>query len=173
MNTIPTQTLEDWHAIYKQTYEKKPGHFQGRSLKAHIGNITNLIYNSNIETCLDYGCGPAWCWKEYNLRDLWKLRKAAFFDPGVEEFASRPQVPRDLVICIDVMEHIPEHLIDEVLDDINKLATKAVYFAISTRTSSKKLYDGETPAHITVRPESWWREKLKRIDKLVVVYFQV
>lgn len=165
-------TLEDWHAIYKRTYEEKPGHFRGWSLKAHIGNLTNLIHNSNIESCLDYGCGPAACWTEYNLRELWGLRKAAFFDPGVEQFAARPKVPRDLVICIDVMEHVPEHLVDEVLDDINALATKVVYFAISTRTSSKKLYDNETPAHVTVKPESWWREKLKRIDKLVIVHFQ-
>jgi hypothetical protein len=165
-------TLEDWHAIYKRTYDEKPGHFRGRSLQKHIGNLTSLIRDSNIETCLDYGCGPATCWTEFNLRSLWGLRKAAFFDPGVEEFAARPQVARDLVICIDVMEHIPEHLVDQVLEEIDSLTNKVAYFAISTRTSSKKLYDNVTPAHVTVKPEIWWQDKLKNMNKLVIARFE-
>jgi len=110
----------------------------------YVFDIGQLIKFSNITTAIDYGCGKARAWKNYNLKQLWKLHDVQLYDPGVDEYALKPATPRDLVICTDVMEHIPEHLVDEVLADICRLANKAVFLNICTRPASKLLVMDQT-----------------------------
>jgi hypothetical protein len=165
-----TQTLADSYDVYKQTHEKHPDYFAGFSIMEYVFEIGELIKHSNITSAIDYGCGKARAWSQYNLQQLWKLHQVTFFDPGVEQYAIKPYIPRDLVICTDVMEHVPEHLVDEVLADINHLAKKAIFLNISTRPASKILVDG-TNAHATVKPAPWWQKKLDAIDKLVIVHY--
>ncbi len=136
----------------------------------YVFDIGQLIKFSNITTAIDYGCGKARAWKQYNLKQFWRLQDVQLYDPGVAEYALKPHTARDLVICTDVMEHIPEHLVDEVLADIFRLANKAVFLNISTRPASKRLVDGSN-AHATVRPAAWWQAKLNQMDKLVIVRF--
>jgi hypothetical protein len=136
----------------------------------YVFDIGHLIKHSNITTAIDYGCGKARAWKQYDLKLLWKLHEVHLYDPGVAKYAIKPIAPRDLVICTDVMEHVPEHLVDEVLVDICSLANKAVFFNISTRPASKTLVDGSN-AHATVKPIQWWQSKIDKFDKFVMVRY--
>lgn len=70
--------------------------------------------------------------------------------------------------CTDVMEHIPEDLVDIVLQNI-LTAAQRVFFSISTRPDSwgQKLIGDDL--HVTVKPYEWWLEKFKA--KNVVVYY--
>lgn len=163
-------TLDESNDLYRQTHEKHPDYFAGFSIMEYVFDIGELIKHSNITTALDYGCGKARAWKQYNLRHLWKLHEVAFYDPGVAEFANMPGNKRDIVLCIDVLEHVPEHLIDEVLDNLDRLSKKAIFLNICTRPASKTLVDGSN-AHATVKPASWWQSKLDRINKLVIVHY--
>lgn len=163
------QTLQDSHELYKQTHQAHSDYFAGYSIMEYVYDIGELIKHSNITTAVDYGCGKARAWNQYNLTELWKLHSAFLYDPGVPEFSSRP-IAGDLVICIDVLEHVPEHLVDEVLADINSLANKAIFLNISTRPANKLLVDG-TNAHATVKPAHWWQRKIDRIDKLVITHY--
>lgn len=61
--------------------------------------------------------------------------------------------------CTDVMEHIPPHLVDRVLDNC-LLACQKVYFQISTVDDVMGGMVGH-PLHLTVQPHSWWLEKFK------------
>ena len=167
---MSTQTLKQSHEVYRQTHEKYPEFFAGYSIMEYVFEIGNIIKHTNISTVIDYGCGKARAWKEYNLQRLWNLRDVQLYDPGVEQYALKPYTPRDLVICTDVLEHVPEHLVDEVLGDISKLATKAIFFNVSTRLASKTLVDG-TNAHATVKPAAWWQKKFDAMDKLVFVHY--
>lgn len=162
------QTLEQSHEVYRHTHEKYPSYFAGFSLATYISEIGTLIKHSNIKTVLDYGCGKAQAWKQYNLRHQWQLQEVGFYDPGVTEFSRRPERTYDLVICTDVMEHVPEHLVRGVLEHIKSLATKVVFFNISTRIAGKVLTDG-TNAHATVKPKLWWEEQLTCIDKRLII----
>ena len=165
-----TQTLQDSHELYRLTHEQHPDYFAGYSIMEYVFDIGQLIKYSNITTAIDYGCGKARAWKNNNLKALWKLQDIQLYDPGVEEYAIKPYTPRDLVICTDVMEHVPEHLVDEVLADICRLAKKAVFLNISTRPASKLLVDGSN-AHATVKPAAWWQAKINKLDKLVIVRY--
>ena len=165
-----TQTLQDSNELYRKTHEAHPDYFAGYSIMEYVFEIGTLIKFSNINTVIDYGCGKARAWEQYKLKQLWKLRDVQLYDPGVHEYAVKPLVARDLVICTDVMEHVPEHLVDEVLVDICRLANKAVFLNISTRPASKLLVDGSN-AHATVKPAAWWQTKIDKLNKLIIVKY--
>jgi hypothetical protein len=64
----------------------------------------------------------------------------------------------DYAFCCDVMEHIPEEKVDEVLDRIAACADKA-YLRIFLMPDNGKFID--EPLHLTVKPMEWWEEKIK------------
>jgi hypothetical protein len=167
---MTSQTLQNSYELYRLTHETYPKHFVGFSIKDHIHEIGGLIKYSNITTCIDYGCGKALAWKKYNLRKLWQLREVTLFDPGVAEFAMKPTEPADIVLCVDVLEHVPKEAVDEVLGDLEQLAKKVIFLTISTRPASKKLVDGSN-AHATVKPVDWWQAKINQLNKLVIVHY--
>lgn len=161
-------TLEQHNEFYKELH-KKPK-FNGYSLFKYIPEISQLINNSNIKSLLDFGCGKAQCWFDFRLDKLFKLDRLGLYDPGVEKFSNFPAIKYDMVICIDVLEHIPEHLLDEVLEQIFSKAEKVVFLSISTRPANKKLPSGDN-AHATIKPKQWWLDKLKKYDTLTITHF--
>lgn len=165
-----SQTLQNSHELYRRTHEAYPDNFKGNSLLAHVTDIAKLVQNSNIHSCLDYGCGKAAPWKNGIRLSIPGLKKVFLYDPGVKEYSGRLERKVDLVVAIDVLEHVPEEVVDEVLADINSYATKAIYLAISTRPASKTLVDGSN-AHATVKPKEWWQEKINKLEKYVVVHY--
>lgn len=62
-------------------------------------------------------------------------------------------------VCTDVMEHIPPEKVDAVLTNIRRAVPKA-FFNIATTLDAHGAVIGER-LHLTVKPESWWVEKLK------------
>jgi hypothetical protein len=112
----------------------------------HIRATSALL---GIASILDYGCG------KHTLRsampDWGDFRE---YDPALPGYDARP-APADLVTCTDVMEHIePEHLA-AVLDDIQGLAVKGVFFVITMTPAARTLPDGTNP-HKICEPEAWW-----------------
>lgn len=166
----PSQELQNSIDVYRQTHIAHPEYFTGHSLTTYVSEINALIQHSNIKTCLDYGCGKARAWSYHNLSGLFGLEKVVLYDPGVEQYSTRPADSCDLVLCVDVLEHVPEECVDEVLSDICSLAKKAVFLNISTRPASKKLVDG-TNAHATVKPKHWWQAKIQKIDKFIIAHY--
>ena len=69
----------------------------------------------------------------------------------------------DLGTCIDVMEHIPTDKVDAVLKNIASTCNKCV-FHIAYEADNMGTLIGE-PLHLTVRPASWWQQKLERFFK--------
>lgn len=167
---IPSQELQNSIDVYRRTHIERPGCFKGYSIMAYISEINALIRHSNIKTCIDYGCGQAGAWSDYKLEKLFSLEEVVLYDPGVEKYSTRPKDRCDLVLCIDVLEHVPEECVDEVLNDICSLSNKVVFMNISTRPSTKKIVDG-TNAHATVKPKQWWQAKINQMDKLVITHY--
>lgn len=78
--------------------------------------------------------------------------------------------PADYGFCCDVMEHIPEEKVDDVLAGIARLTLWSAYFRIATRLDvfGPKLIG--QPLHLTVRDATWWIDKVKdHFDKVSVV----
>jgi SAM-dependent methyltransferase len=66
--------------------------------------------------------------------------------------------------CCDVMEHIPEHKVQVVLQNI-LAAAQHVFFSISTQDDQcGKLLGEDVKLHLTVQPAEWWQEQFAKID---------
>jgi hypothetical protein len=113
--------------------------------------IRQLADAVKAEDILDYGAGSKLALKPY------------FFDyhyTPYDVIDDLYHIPRqhDLVICVDVLEHVePKHLHD-VLDHLEGLTLKALFASIHTGPANKTLSDGRN-AHLIQQPMDWWMPK--------------
>lgn len=138
--------------IEQYRFMHEQGHFAGHSLKAHVQEIRTIIQNTQSKHLLDYGCGKAM----HHKGAEWGI-PVQLYDPAVDMFNDVPEGTFDMVICTDVLEHIPEKDLSAVLSVIFAYARKHVYMTVCTREAKKTLPDGRN-AHLTVRPEGWWQD---------------
>jgi len=111
-----------------------------------------MIDLMEVDHLLDYGCGG-----RLSLRKTLKPKRAftyQAYDPGVPEYAEEP-IPAELVVCIDVLEHIEPECLEEVLDHLESLTEKVLFATVHTGPAGKKLPDGRN-AHLIQKPYDWW-----------------
>lgn len=130
-----------------------------------LANQINLFFKYyNIKTVLDYGCGKANHYFVNKLHKTLNLEKVFLYDIGVIEYSIKP--PRDelfdCVLCIDVMEHLEEFMVDDVIKDLIDYSDKLVIISIALREARKILPDGRN-AHLCIKPREWWIEKIRNI----------
>lgn len=118
--------------------------------------VTEVINRLEITHLLDYGCGKHTNLLK-NIKPKHKLTYQAY-DPAVPDFAGDP-VPAEMVACIDVLEHIEPDLLENVLDDLQRLTEVVCLLTIDTGPAGKKLSDGRN-AHLIQEPLEWWLPKL-------------
>lgn len=115
---------------------------------------------AQLEGCrsiLDYGCGKGTIGKAF--------REAGFdlvydYDPAIPQ-KNRPADPADLVVCVDVMEHIEPDCLEAVLVDLVRVTRKILFVAISTIPSKRTMADGRN-THLIVEADDWWRARFER-----------
>lgn len=114
--------------------------------------VSALVEQTGAQTLLDYGCGSMQNLKKVLDCDVMYLG----YDPAVPEFSVK--VPSDLVVCIDVLEHIEPDLLENVLDDLQALTKRWAFMTVHTSAAKKTLSDGRN-AHLIQEPPSWWLPK--------------
>lgn len=134
----------EYAALLKQCHQDPEWGTSARQWAAHVAELSKT-YGPTI---LDYGCGKG-VLREY-------LFGVTNYDPAT--FPERPE-PHDLVVCLDVLEHVEFDLLPNVLDDLRSLARKAVFVTVSTAPAHKLLPDGRN-AHLIVEHADWWRDQL-------------
>jgi cyclopropane fatty-acyl-phospholipid synthase-like methyltransferase len=142
--------------------------------------VLELLSNKNIKSVLDFGCGKG---------NVTRLLKENFpnvnvigWDPAFSEEPLPTQV--DLIMSIDVLEHIEPIKLDETLKDL-QTRSKLHYHAIANHKATTNLPDGRN-AHLIVETPCWWKDKLisqnykivyeevySRISKVPVVKYEV
>lgn len=133
----------------KMHTDRKDYGISGYKYAQEIATAMELL---GVKELLDYGAG------RQTLREALPQYVVHSYDPCIEHLSGEPE-PHDMVVCTDVMEHIEEDRVDNVLDHIKELTRKVVFFQISTRLARKTLPNGEN-AHICVHPKEWWLNKL-------------
>lgn len=118
-----------------------------------IGKIMDKLEVTHL---LDYGCGS-------NLSLMKTLKvghkfKYQAYDPCVERF-SAPPVPAEMVVCLDVLEHIEPDCIDDVLDHLQEMTEAVGVFTVCTVAAHKTLPDGRN-AHLLQMPPEWWLPRI-------------
>ena len=129
----------------------------GRTSEYQLGFILRATEDKwgQIRSILDYGCGRSRTvdWLAHMLG-----AKAHRYDPAIPEFATLPVARADLVICTDVLEHVPEESLDQTLTAVSLLSNLA-FFNIALTPANEILPNGEN-AHCTVKPAEWWGKKI-------------
>lgn len=148
---MPDLISPEYLALLKELHKADPT-FGGGS-----GKRRKKIRALGYADILDYGCGKG-------KLDLPGIKK---YDPAVVKFSAEPE-SADLVICIDVLEHIEPLLIDNVLAHMKSKMKKVGYFTIALNKASKKLSNGEN-AHILLRSKEWWLEKIGEFFKIQTI----
>ncbi len=143
------ELIEQYQTIHSQKeYGKSGEHF-----RLHI---QAMIAELRPETILNYGCGQSLIHEHLNLLDAKFFR----YDPGIEEISTVPVRQADFIINTDVLEHIPENDLDDILSDIRSISDK-VFFNIATRLAKNvTLSNGQNP-HCTIKTASEWESVLK------------
>ncbi len=106
---------------------------------------------------LDYGCGQSRLLEALRLGYPVELLR---YDPAIPAWSKRPEKAVDLLISIDVLEHVEERDLDTVLAEMAGLCRNAIII-VDTKPAAALLPDGRN-AHVTVKPHAWWRERLAR-----------
>jgi hypothetical protein len=166
-DTSAEDTIEQYRIMHKS-----PKYFRGISTVTYRADVFNLINETNSKTILDYGSGKGEQYKPpHSLGASWG--KVSCYDPGVPAFSVLPNGKFDGVICCDVLEHVPEDVVDDTLKQVFSKARNFVFLVITTVLAKKVLPDGRN-CHITVKPSSWWDAHIRALApsgvKLQVIY---
>ncbi len=136
-------------------HSNTPGRW-GRTAEMYVDTIVR--HSDGLTDWLDYGAGSGGLNIAIQKRHAEKHISITEYEP------SRPNTvapdPKPYVVCIDVLEHIEPGLIDNVLDDLQRVTQTQGYFTISCRLATKILKDGRN-AHILVKPRDWWKQQIE------------
>ena len=122
--------------------------------------VTKIINDLGIDEMLDYGAGKGRLAKSIkpNRRVTIEL-----YDPAMPDYNDPPD-SRQFVTCIDVLEHVEPHLLDNVLDDLQRVTEFYGFFTVHTGPAIKTLPDGRN-AHLIQEDYKWWLPKFwERFD---------
>ena len=143
----------DYIKQYELLYKIKKNY--GKTSIKLYDMLEKIINDLNILSVLDYGCGKS------KLLDLIKKNKKIKIyrcDPAIKKYSKLTKNKTDLVICTDVLQHVPLYDLDRVLKEIK---SKGIYILFYIKcTNHKTKLPNKTYANCTVYDKKWWLEKL-------------
>jgi hypothetical protein len=148
-----TQTISNEYLDLQSALHANP-HYGVASLT--YAPIVAQVYQSiGAHSVSDYGAGKC------NLRA--GLEKHGI--KGFDYFPYDPVFPSygepkaaDLFCCIDVLEHVEEEFLPNVIEDLVRITKSVGFFTVATGPAQKVLADGRN-AHLIQKPASWWLPK--------------
>lgn len=151
---------------YRQMAESMPGNFLGLSILNHAKEIGQLIKEVDAKTVLDFGCGRGDAYRSpHKVHHQWGLPRASvyLYDPAFHH-APMPTGKFDLVVCSDVLEHIPPEEVDGFIARLFGFAKKAVWASVCCRPAKKVFPGTDTNLHVCIRPYQWWHDTFAEHD---------
>ena len=147
--------------------------YDGKSTLAYAPIIKNIIKYENIQNMIDYGSGKGKFYTNgFNLgnkfipplRKFWDI-DIKLYDPCYAKYSKFDKDKTfDLLICIDVLEHIPENDIDWILKRFLSISNKFIFLNVACYDAIALLPNGRN-AHINVQKPIWWSNKIEKLIK--------
>ena len=109
------------------------------------------------KSIIDYGCGQSIF---LDCLDLGYDVEFYRYDPAIPAYAKLRKKKVDLLVNIDVLEHVEEQDIDDVLSKV-RAACRNALIVVDTKPAKHTLPDGRN-AHVSLHPHGWWQERLAR-----------
>lgn len=153
------------------THAPAPEAFQGQEICGYAETIRGFVRMTASRNVLDYGSGKGHQYqlriaakgKLYSsLREYWGVDSVSCYEPGQALHEMPPNQTYDLVVCTDVLEHVPIQDLVWVVDELFRYARKAVFASIACYPAIARLPDGSN-AHVTLQPPAWWHGLLNTI----------
>lgn len=144
---------EDYRRLQQQLHENPQ---YGIASVGYAPLVAQVIEAIGAQELLDYGAGKGRLGQTLK-QQLKRPLTIRHYDPAIPEWAATP-APSRLVACIDVLEHIEPSLIDNVLDDLQRVTAGVGVFTVDTGAAMKVLPDGRN-AHLIQQPTAWWLPK--------------
>lgn len=131
----------------------------GTASKHYAPLVARVINSYQVDRMLDYGAGKGNLLKTLHAEKLLQRPlKVQHYEPTRPEWSAEPD-PCEMVACIDVLEHIEPDLIENVLDDLQRVTQRIGAFSIATEPALKTLPDGRN-AHLIVEGADWWLPRI-------------
>lgn len=138
-------------------------HFKGMTVMGYAAEIGAIVKETGAQYLFDYGSGFGEAWREHHLHKQWGVQRVECYDPAVYRFENKPVGTFDGVLCVDVLEHLREDHVRNVVTELFGYATKFVWASVCCRAAKKTFLDGKTNLHCTVQPYAWWREHFEAV----------
>ena len=122
------------------------------SYRVDITPFLDYCKELQTEDVLDYGCGKG----KLGLKFPFPVKE---YDPGIPG-KEHGNVPSDLVICLDTLEHIEFSCLKDVLEDLWRCTKKLLHCSIATGPAVAILPDGRN-AHLIQQDWEWWKKRLE------------
>ncbi len=152
---IRMSTSQELLEHYRSTHETR---VYGTSSVKYLRFLRPWIRACAPRSIIDFGCGQS---RFLDALDLGPDVALHRYDPAIPAYDALPTQPVDLLINIDVLEHIPEADLDDVMGQMASLAPRAL-LVIDTKPSNHTLADGRN-AHVTLHDHAWWQARVARI----------
>jgi hypothetical protein len=147
-----TTISSDYLAQQKTLHENKS---YGKASVGYAPLVVDVLKKTGFRSVADYGAGK--CRLKAELEKYVNQFEYYPYDPAFPEYGK--PTPADLVVCIDVLEHIELDFLDDVLNQLKQMTLHVGLFTIHTGDAKKILSDGRN-AHLIQQPATWWLEKI-------------
>lgn len=145
-----------------------------RDILAFTSSLTPDILGPGYQI-LDIGCGRGPFARPFNYvgidfsEEAIKCAKAASPEAdlrcmGISELPLNEEF--DTIVCTDVMEHIPEKQVANILKKVQDQGAENIIFSICYKPTRQKDHEGNDP-HITIKPSHEWVTLLENYFKVV------
>ena len=158
-------TIDSLVPEYRKMAGSGSDNFHGLSILQHASSIGKMVRALRAKTLLDFGCGRADAYRSpHKVWHQWGLdrKNVTLYDPAFNRDRDLPPAGRkfDLVVCSDVLEHVPEEEVDAFIDRLFGYARHGVWASVCCRAAKKTFIDGRN-LHVCIKSYGWWHEKFQ------------
>ena len=136
----------------------------GNSSAKYIDEVSLMINFLKPNTILDYGCGKGALIDAISKK--YPHIEVLGYDPAIPERMTIPNKKIDFIVNTDVLEHIPEEQLPEIIESISSISQN-VFFGLHHAKAKAILPNGEN-AHCTIKPPEWYHQLFKNYFSKVI-----